>query len=306
MTGIFEDFEKFNEAVANLDQKWNAASAKAVFLVSPDYFRLESECAGDNEYMDLGLEVDVQKALYQHSQLVQAIKSVGLPAIVFPGIKESADAVFPNNVYATTADRIIVGRMFHAVRQEEAKRKDIKGLFTQIVGKELYDLSQRDLVTELTGPYIIDRARGIGFCGMSKRINKSGLAAMHDAFEMNCSLEFPLVETEYHTNVVMSVLAGRACVIHMGSIAKPGLDKVLEKIYPQKVMYLNDEEKEAFAGNCIALTNKDVFMSQTGVDALSEKNSHLLQEWGFELHGIDVSEIEKAGGSLRCMVAEIY
>lgn len=306
MNAIINNFTEFTQKAKQCDADWGELAPKAVFLVSPEYFRLESESASDNEYMDLSLKVDVDKALSQHRNLVQAIKAVGVPAIVFPGIPESADAVFPNNVYATTKDKLIVGKMFHSVRQHEASRKDIRDFFTKVVAKQEVDLSGLDLVTELTGPYIIDRAKGLGFCGMSKRVNQQGLRAMHDAFGLRYSLEFPLCEGEYHTNVVMSILAGRACVIHEDSVAVTGFANVLEQIYPQRVLYLNDDEKAAFAGNCIALTDKDVFMSQTGVDALSIENQQKLNAWGFELHGVDVSEIEKAGGSLRCMVAEIY
>lgn len=69
---------------------------------------------------------------------------------------------------------------------------------------------------------------------------------------------------------------------------------------------LNETEKNAFAGNCIALTDQDLFMSQTGIDALRPSSRQTLESWGFVIHGTDLHEIEKAGGSLRCMVAEIF
>ncbi len=59
-------------------------------------------------------------------------------------------------------------------------------------------------------------------------------------------------------------------------------------------------------GNCIALTERDLFMSQSGADALQPKNRAALESWGFVLHSVELDEIEKAGGSLRCMVAEIF
>jgi hypothetical protein len=47
-------------------------------------------------------------------------------------------------------------------------------------------------------------------------------------------------------------------------------------------------------------------MSRTAADALRPKNRALLDAWGFRLHAAALDEIEKAGGSLRCMVAEIF
>ena len=47
-------------------------------------------------------------------------------------------------------------------------------------------------------------------------------------------------------------------------------------------------------------------MSQAGVQALREEQRATLAEAGFEVRCVDLSEIEKAGGSLRCCVAEIW
>ncbi|MEJ2385730.1 MAG: hypothetical protein P8Y54_15345, partial [Xanthomonadales bacterium] len=50
------------------------------------------------------------------------------------------------------------GRMRHAGRRPEAGREDIRGWFRDR-GRALHDLSQQDLVAELTGVMVIDRAR---------------------------------------------------------------------------------------------------------------------------------------------------
>jgi len=39
---------------------------------------------------------------------------------------------------------------------------------------------------------------------------------------------------------------------------------------------------------------------------LYRRSKGLLESWGFRIHSLELDEIEKAGGSLRCMVAEIY
>jgi hypothetical protein len=69
---------------------------------------------------------------------------------------------------------------------------------------------------------------------------------------------------------------------------------------------LSDEEKANFVGNCIALAPDTVFMSARADAALSEANRTILRNAGFTVRSVDLSEIEKAGGSLRCCVAEIF
>ena len=39
---------------------------------------------------------------------------------------------------------------------------------------------------------VVDRARGIGFCGLSERCDEAGAARMHDAFGLRATLLFDL------------------------------------------------------------------------------------------------------------------
>ncbi len=223
----------------------------------------------------------------------------------FPGNSETPDDVFPNNVFGTAPGRFIVGHMLHPLRQRETARQDIRNYFAT-AGYQTIDLSEQDCVAELTGPLVIDRARRLGFCGMTGRVDEAGLKAMHKAFGLRFTLQFDLQENEYHTNVIMSVLAGRACVLHAEAFVHAAIPLHIASIYRGRVVYLDQAEKDAFAGNCIALTQHDLFMSQTAADALQRDNRALLESWGFRIHAAPLDEIEKAGGSLRCMVAEVY
>jgi hypothetical protein len=248
---------------------------------------------------------DTDRAFEQFIDLVSLIRESGVLVKVFAGNSQTPDDVFPNNVFATVPGKLIVGHMLHPTRQKEAARQDIRNYFTT-GGYELVDLSQLKCVAELTGPLVLDRVRRIGYCGMSSRVDDAGAVAMHQAFDLRGTLQFDLAEGEYHSNVVLSVLASRACVVHENSIQDVGLSRVLAAVYQGHVLYLDQAEKDAFAGNCIALTNNDLFMSQTAADALRLSSRRSLESWGFRIHSTPLDEIEKAGGSLRCMVAEIF
>jgi hypothetical protein len=104
----------------------------------------------------------------------------------------------------------------------------------------------------------------------------------------------------------MSILAGRACVLVPNAFVDPGVPMAISQVYPGKTLFLNREEKQAFCGNCIALTDGDLLMSQTALEGLSPLNQHKLADLGFRIHAVELDELEKAGGSLRCLIAEIY
>ena len=73
-----------------------------------------------------------------------------------------------------------------------------------------------------------------------------------------------------------------------------------------EVFLLSPVERHAFAGNCLALSDQEVWMSRTARQVLSPVNATALKSAGFAVREVTLDEIEKAGGSLRCCVAEIY
>jgi len=304
---IVSDPEAFRHALqSGMVASDAAAVPRAVFLVEPTGFRLSEESAADNQYMDLDVAVNPHRALDQHRRLGDAIAACGIPVLRFPGMAATPDDVFPNNVFATVPGRLVVGAMLHYGRRAEADRTDIRALFRDLMNYEITDLSRRELVAELTGAMVIDRARRLGFCGMTGRVDEAGCRAMHEAFDLNLTYRFDLRESEYHTNVVMAVLASRALIICPAAFADPAVPEAIAEAFPGRVLELTTAEKEAFAGNCIALNFKDIFMSQTAVDALPAAKLETLRSWGFEVHAVAFDEVEKAGGSVRCAIAEIF
>lgn len=283
-----------------------ATRARGALLVSPVGFRLAEESERDNRYMAHGAATSEARALAEHARLAAELGG-SLPVVVFPGHAETPDAVFPNNVFATVPGRLVVGRMRHPIRRREAERADIRHWFERALGYSTVDLSQRDdLVAELTGPLVIDRGRRVGFCGLSGRCDRAGAAAMHEAFGLELTFVFELAASEYHANVVLSALAGRAVVLHAGSFVDAGVPAAIAAAYDGRALYLSDEEKRAFAGNCLALAENEVWMSTGAAAALREESRDRLAAWGFAIRSVPLDEIEKAGGSLRCCVAELY
>lgn len=298
--------DAFRAALAARDFRPDSpATARAAFLVAPHGFRLAEESTLDNRYMRTDADFSEARALAEHAGLAAALAGT-LPVTVFAGDPSTPDAVFPNNVFATAPGRVIIGRMRHRVRQREAERADIRR-YLAATGSPCVDLSGRtDLVAEMTGPLVIDRPRRIGLCGLSERCDRAGAAAMHEAFGLALTFVFDLAPGEYHANVVLTSLAGRAAILHPGSFVDPDVPAAIEALYPGRVLRLSDEEKAAFAANALALGEDEVWMSTGAVASLRPESRESLASWGFRLRSVPLDEIEKAGGSLRCCVAEVF
>jgi hypothetical protein len=284
-----------------------AGAMKAAFMVSPVGFTLDEQTASDNEYMQMDQETNADLAIVQQMHLARKISDCGIPVVTFPGSAETPDAVFPNNAFATAhGNKYIIGAMLHENRQKETMRKDIRMFFDDMLGYKKNHIKRDQGIAELTGVLVPDRARNIAFCGMTERVNDAGAQAMHDMFGLDMMFQFDLAEGEYHTNVVLACLAGKACMLHADSFADPKVPEAIAEFYKDKTIFLTDEEKLAFAGNGITVTENDLFLSQTAYEALAQDKKDKLISWGFNLHHVQVSELEKAGGSLRCMVGEIF
>jgi len=299
---------EFLTAISNNDYPIKqAACMKAAFMVSPVGFSLDEQTASDNEYMQMDEQTNADLAIVQQMKLARKISDCGIPVLTFPGSKETPDAVFPNNAFATThGKKYIIGAMLHENRQKETQRQDILQFFQDMLGYEKCHIKRDEAVAELTGVLVPDRGRNIAFCGMTERVNDKGAQAMHEYFGLDLMFQFDLKPGEYHTNVVLACLAGRACMLHADSFADEKVPQAIAEFYKDKAIFLSDEEKLAFAGNGITITENDLFLSQTAIDALAQEKKDKLSQWGFTLHSVQVNELEKAGGSLRCMVGEIF
>jgi hypothetical protein len=282
-----------------------APTARAAFLVTPAATTLAEESARDNRYMDLAQAIDPARALAQHAELARRLGE-DVPVVTFPGRADCPDGMFPNNVFATAPGRLIVGRMRHAVRRREAERDDVRTFFRDVLGYRIVDLSRETFVAELTGALVIDRARGIGYCGLSERCDLAGAQAMHEAFGLRLTFCFELAEGEYHTNVVLALLAGRMALIAPDGFRDSAVPEAIARVFEDRVVWLDREQKNAFSGNAITLASNRVWMSARGAAALDGSQRNLIERNGFALAGVALDEIEKAGGSLRCCVAEIF
>ena len=306
---ITRDTHAFLTFARGCDSDFGPATARAAFLVAPDGFSLAEQSAQDNRYMAQAAAFDAQRASMQHRELQRAFSNV-LPTICFAGNPQTPDALFPNNVFGTAwvggKSRYIVGRMRHEVRQREAARDDIRGFFAGVLDYAEIDLSTQTHPCELTGALVIDRARGLGFCGLSERCDEEGARLMHEAFGLRATLLFDLAAGEYHTNVVLAVLAGRAVIVCPDGFADRAVADAIASLYAPHVVLCSPAEHAAFVGNAIALSSDQVWMSAQAARALTAANREALRAAGFEVATVELDAIEAGGGSLRCCVGEIY
>src|SRR3546814_10426629 len=104
---------------------------------------------------------------------------------------------------------------------------------------------------------------------------------MHKAFDLRLTYCFELAESEYHTNVVLTLLASRAAIIAADGFRDPATAQAIAMAYGDRAVWLTPVQKQAFAGNAITLSDERVWMSACAAAALTDEQRAALAGYGF-------------------------
>ena len=208
--------------------------------------------------------------------------------------------------------------MFAQNRRQEKRDDILEGLSKKYLVSEVYDWTEYEaeaMYLEGTGSMIIDHRNGFVYACLSPRTHPAVVEKFAAANGYK-AITFTAVDEEgrqiYHTNVLMcigdrfAVLCPKAITDDTERIA---VAQLLEATGHENI-YITQEQMKSFAGNMLQVKSKQgasfIAMSQTAFDALTDVQKEKLQQYG-TLLPFNVSTIEKVnGGSVRCMMAEIF
>ena len=262
-----------------------------------------------------------EKALAEFDTMVQQLSSHGIEVLVVEDTNEPVkpDAVFPNNWFCTFPSGVVSVFPMYAPNRRAEKRDDILDwLADQFEVNNVEDWSEYEAeghFLEGTGSMVIDHDNSIIYACISDRTSLSLLekfAARHGYHAIAFRATDKAGRPVYHTNVVMCLGYGFA-VICKDAIAdemeQVAVTQVLESTGRVPV-YITLEQMHAFAGNMLQLQNKqgDLFIviSRSAWNALNDAQRKQLSSYAMPLV-MDVPTIEAVeGGSVRCMIAEIF
>lgn len=291
---------------------------RRVILVRPHRFSPNRQTTADNGFQRRaeGTPEAVQAAAHAESTaLAEALCSVGVGVEVFEDLgHDTPDSVFPNNWFSTHQDGTLVLYPMCAPNRRAERRPDVVAHLRQSGRVEkVLDYSDSETHGEFlegTGAMVLDHTAGIAYACRSRRLSPRLFHRFCEDLGYTPVL-FDAVDGSsrpvYHTNVLMSVGTGFA-VIGSSMIADPAQrSRVLGTLREtgRTVVDLTEEQIRRFAGNCLEVTGDDgkhLVLSATAEASLTTEQRALLQHH-CSLLSVDVSTIEAAGGSVRCMIA---
>ena len=298
--------------------------ASRVFMVEPTYFGYNSQTAHSNAFQKkttLAPEQIQEQALAEFRNFVAQLKEVGIEVYA---LKSSAktplpDAVFPNNWISLHANgTLVLYPMLTENRRAERDPEIIAYLESKLAIQQIKDFTAAEdvnAIVEGTGSIVFDHIHKIAYACLSERTEQA-------LFEEICrflnyrAIAFTALDVAgkaiYHTNVMMSVAEDYAlvCLESIPSQKERDLLKQTLTATKKEIISISLEQVNAFAGNALELRNLEgkryLVVSRTAFNALTTHQKKIIER-SAQLLPIDISTIETiGGGSVRCMLAEIF
>jgi len=177
---------------------------------------------------------------------------------------------------------------------------------------------QKHQFLEGTGSMVLDHQNSIAYCALSARADVHLFNLFCEAFNFK-PVVFHAYQTMgtgrlliYHTNVMM-VVAPAFALVCLDAVDDPMERALLQDslTFSGKIVIpLTEKQLTQFAGNMLALTATDgtalLVMSTRAYDALSSKQMLQLQAHVKLVHSPIPTIEDLGGGSVRCMLAEVY
>jgi len=267
---------------------------------------------------------DQQKlALREFDALVEALRDAKIDVIIVDDTPEphTPDSIFPNNWVSFHGDGRVVLYPMEASNRRPERRPDVIHTLDKEFGfqvTEVLDLSAHEAsghYLEGTGSMVLDRTNHIAYACLSSRTQLDPLGDFAQRMDYDV-VAFDAVDRDgvpiYHTNVLMNIGESVAAICDVAITREDQRDAVLTRLKQtgHELLQLSFDQLDAFAGNMLELRNRDgdrvVAMSRRAWGSLSTAQRDTLRANGKILTAsIDTIE-DSAGGSVRCMLAEIH
>jgi hypothetical protein len=299
-----------------------------ILMIEPVAFGFNAETAVNNYFQtnDQVPASDIQQlALSEFNNMVDILQKNGLNVIVVKDTLEphTPDSIYPNNWISFQKDnRVAMYPMFAKSRRAERRIDVVERVIgqgfniSQMVDYSVYENENRFL--EGTGSMIFDRTHRLVYAAISDRTDAELLAWFCNDFAYQ-AVPFRANQTVgdkrlpiYHTNVMLSV-ADSYVVVCLDSIDNVDeRENLIEKIEStdKDIIEISENQLYSFAGNVLQVQNtaneKLLLFSQSAFDSLNKSQIEKLSSYN-KLIPIPVPTIEKyGGGSVRCMIAEVF
>ena len=304
-------------------------ATNTILMIRPVAFRMNEQTAVNNYYqkvLDNVLPATVQaKALVEFDAFVTKLKAVGVHVIVVEDTLEpnTPDSIFPNNwISFHQTGNVALYPMFAPNRRLE-RREDVLDILEE-KGFEIkntvdYTAAEAEnLFLEGTGSLVLDRVNRKAYCALSPRADEDLLLEFCEDFEYT-PVVFKAYQSVnnnrlaiYHTNVMMCIAPNFAVICLDCIDDKKERKNVISHLKQdgKDIIAITEAQVNNFAGNMLSVLGVNdkeyIVMSESAYKSLKTKQIESLEKYTSILYS-NADTIEACGGgSVRCMMAEVF
>lgn len=303
----------------------NQQNSKYLMLIRPRSFSSNEETLASNDFQNQFEETSSLRSIraavdLEFTNMISALSDHKIDHVVFEDIEGlgSPDAIFPNNWVTFHHDgTVVLYPMMSQKRRKERRHDIIESLASNgfSVDKviDISSLENTEHYLEGTGSMILDRVNKKVYACLSSRTTREALVAFSNAMdyeviEFRSTTDMPI----YHTNVMMS-LGENTALVCFDVIKERELSTKLRSDLTHSgrtVIDVSIDQMNQFLGNALEVSNKSdkkyLLMSETAEKSLTYKQKEMIKE-RLNLLSFPIPTIERyGGGSVRCMLAEIF
>lgn len=270
---------------------------QSVLLGHPGHFRVEeiqNPLMADSS--GKAHQVDPKIAMRQWMAMHDAFAQSGLQCLVLEPQADLPDLVFtanPSFAMPTTAERrdVWLAKMRYASRQGEV---DLHRGFFHGAGYLLHEMPEDVERFEGHGDGVWHPGRMLLHAGVGPRTCERAWLVIDEAYPELDVLVYELRPgNQYHLDTALAALDETTALVVESAFAPEGLELVTAA-FPDAIL-LSEEEGAGLYANAFCADGHHVFLP-TGAPSLEAE----LQERGFTVVALEMSEFHKAGGSIFC------
>jgi N-dimethylarginine dimethylaminohydrolase len=272
-----------------------SATPRHFLMCPPTYFDVVYAI---NPWMDMSVPVDRDRAVAQWETLKAAYEAHGHRVDVIDPVPGLPDMVYAANGGTVVGGKALAARFAYAERQPEGAAYEA-WFRSEGPSRGLASLGEAGDFNEGEGDLLL--AGDVLLAGTGFRTTR---AAHAEAARL---LDVPVVTLElvdprfYHLDTALAVLdpTGQApAIAYYPGAFSPASQKVLRERYPDAIVATQNDA--AVLGLNAVSDGRHVFLTDLAYGMHSQ-----LREHGFSPVGIDLSELLKGGGSVKCCTLEL-
>ena len=295
-------------------------------MIRPVRFQSNPLTAASNRFQGRNASSPEQQQIDAEAEfdgLAAALEAGGITVVEVDDTPEphTPDAIFPNNWVSFHADGTVVLYPMEAPNRRPERRPDIIDALANQHGfqvREIVDFSHHEQsghFLEGTGSLVLDRVNRIAYACLSSRTHLDALGDFAQRLDYEV-VAFDAVDRNgapiYHTNVLMNVGEELAVICDEAISREDQREAVIQSLKGSghEVVTLTFDQMDSFAGNMLELRSSTgqrlIAMSEQARESLTESQLETIAGYG-QVLSAPIDNIESsAGGSVRCMLAEIH